>query len=231
MNSVEDYLREYDDEVAILSQSYFVWKLLNQHIQSNPKLLKVLNENSSTWSVILHSLQVTTFMSLGRIFDTDGDAFSITRLISYCAENVEQFKKTELEKRLVQRWKGEGFPAMYSNLVRDAYEPEPKDFLRLKADKEVHRKAYLSTFQPIRHKIMAHKDFNHIGSVSELMSQATYEELEEIISYCNKLKRVISIQYTDGKKIQLPQGRFFDAHDLVAMTEVERLAKQLEKYA
>ena len=231
MNSVEDYLREYTDEVAILTQSYFVWKLLNQHIQSNPDLFKVLNENSSTWSVILHSLQVTTFMSLGRIFDTDGNAFSINRLISYCAENVEQFNKAELEKRLGQRWKGEGFPAMYSNLVRDAYEPEASDFNRLKSEKETQKTIFKSKFQPIRHKVMAHKEFSAIGSVSELMSQVTFEQLEGVISYCNKLKAVISIQYQEGKKIPLPQGSFFDAHDLVAKTEVERLVKQLESHA
>jgi len=231
MLSIEEYLKEFTEEVAILSQSYLVWKYLNNEIFSNIKFKEILNENSSTWSTIIHSLQLTSFISLGRIFDSDGDSFTIDKLLVFCIENIDQFDKDYLLKRKLSNWQGESIPDYLYRSTDDAHVPEEKEFLMLRGEVRKHKNIYNSQFMPIRHKLMAHKDFVAIGSASNLMSNTTFGSFENLISFCNKIKHVIYHQCQSGRKMCLPQDLFFDAHDVIAKLEVKKITANLLKNA
>ncbi|MDF5696582.1 hypothetical protein P3736_24295 [Vibrio parahaemolyticus] len=221
MGNVEDYLKEYSNEIVTLTRTYFIWKCINTMASKDEEILKSMNHTPSTWNAILHSLQTTMFISLGRIFDIDDEAFSIHKFVKFCADNFEQFGRCELRKRKMAGH--EEPPKWLEGYLNTAHFPKKEEFLRLRGEVAKKCKVYESTYKPIRHKLMAHKDFSAIGSADSLFSKTNITELEEIISFCNQIKLVIRQQYDNGRKMNLSSEMAFDDEDSMAEKEVKKI--------
>ncbi|HDM8215184.1 TPA: hypothetical protein P0E22_005270 [Vibrio harveyi] len=221
MENVEDYLKEYSNEVFALTRTYFTWKCINTMASKDKEILKAINNAPSTWKAILHSLQTTMFISLGRIFDIDDEAFSIHKFVKFCADNFEEFGRCELRNRKMAGYKEP--PEWLEGYLNTAHYPKKEEFLRLRGEVAKKYKVYESTYKPIRHKFMAHKDFSAIGSADSLFSKTNITELEEIISFCIQIKLVIRQQYDNGRKINLSGDIVFDGEDLMAQKEVKTI--------
>lgn len=226
MNDVGDYLREYSNEVAILTRTYFTWKVINVSASQDKQALAALNKASSTWSVVLHSLQTTMFISLGRVFDIDAEAFSIHKFVKYCSENVEEFNRAALRKRKMAGL--EKAPPWLEGYLNMAHYPKREELLRLRGEVAKYCKIYDENYKPIRHKLMAHKEFSAIGTTDALFAITNISEIEDIISFCNRIKHSIQQQYENGKKIVISDKAFFDLDDIVAEEEIKKLFNALK---
>ena len=76
------YYKEYGDEVHRVLSCFIFWRMLNHRVADDQKLLMALNRTALSWIVIRHSLFVSLFITLGRIFDIDDKSFSV-ELIAY----------------------------------------------------------------------------------------------------------------------------------------------------
>ncbi|MCG9542548.1 hypothetical protein L1D37_02015 [Vibrio sp. Isolate33] len=226
MKNVDDYLKEFSNEVAILTIAHFTWKYVNSIASADKQILAALNRTPSSWNIFLHSLQTTTFISLGRIFDSNGGSFSIHRLARYCSKNINEFDRINLKSRKMDGYDEE--PEWLEEYLNGAYYPNQGDMKRLKEEISGHKTTYETKFKPIRNKVMAHKDFSKIGKNEELFGKTNITELEGIISFCNQIKLGIQEQYWNGRKITLTNAPRFDGHDQSAEKEVNDLLKSLK---
>lgn len=226
MKSVDDYLKEYSNEVAILTKAHFTWKFVNSVASADKEILAALNRTPSSWNVFLHSLQTTTFISLGRIFDSNGGSFSVHGLARYCSKNIHEFDQSSLKTRKIEGYDKE--PEWLEGYLNSAYYPNKGDIKRLKEKISGYREIYEKKYKPIRNKVMAHKDFSKIGKDGELFEETNITELERIISFLNQVKLGVQEQYYNGRKMTFTSASIFDEHDKSAEKEITELLNNLK---
>jgi hypothetical protein len=182
--------------------------MLHDRPASDKDLLKALNITPLSWILIRHSLQVSLFITLGRIFDLDNKAFSVDDLLRYCVENIEIFSLDNLKQRKLELQKGKE-PEWLPEYIQNAYCPVAGDFQRLRGEATNHRKVFDKIYKPIRHKLIAHTDKQYMDKADILWSETNIGELERIIWFLNDLKETLFQTYQNGEKPEL-QGRVPD---------------------
>ena len=199
------YYQEYCNEVHNILGYYIFWKILHDRPASEKDLLKALNKTPLSWILIRNSLQVSFFITLGRIFDLDDDAFSVDDLLKYCVENIDIFSLENLKERKLKMQKGKE-PEWLQEYIQNAYCPVERDLQRLRGEATKHRKIFEKIFKPIRHKLIAHTDKEYMDKADELWSETNIGELEKIIWFLHDLKETLFQTYQNGEKPEL-KGR------------------------
>ena len=198
---IESILKEIHCEIALASQAFFAWKAIHNTASKDSSIHSSLNSNSLSWNIILHSLQATFFIAVGRIFDTDARSCSIHFLFRLCKDNIEAFSKTELKQRRMIGKNQE--PDYLDDFIERAYKPQKSDFTSLKKEVTRVQNIYEKKFRTIRHKLFAHKDIDHIADTSALFKGTTIGDAEEILQTLYKVEKAIWALYTNGHTIDL----------------------------
>lgn len=196
------YYQEYCNEVHKILGSYLYWRMLLKRAFEERDLLEALNRTPLSWIITRHSLQVTLFITLGRVFDADNDAFSVDDLLKCCIENIEVFSLESLKKRKIESQNGKE-PEWLSKYIQNAYEPVVADFQRLRGETTKHRKVFEEIYRPIRHKLIAHNDKEYMEKADELWSETNIGEIEKIIWFLHDLKETLFNTYQNGRKPEL----------------------------
>lgn len=196
----EAYFREYEDELNIAIGSFLFWEILNSRKIISQKMLNEMNETPIAWNFIRYSLFVNYILALGRIFDTDGDSFSIDNLLKACIEEIDIFSKEELRKRrIVSGSDSKGV----DEYISGAFVPTEKDFLVLRGEVSKRRKIFQDDYRPIRHKIIAHKDLGHLGNSDALFVNTNIDEISDILEFLYSLQMALFGLYQNGRQLVL----------------------------
>jgi hypothetical protein len=202
MEDIEQLLKTFRIEVATASQAFYAWKSINNIAFSSTKIHDALNKNALSWNIITHSLQSTFFITLGRLFDTDGDSFSVHAFLRACIDNIDQFSKDALRTRKMKDQNGHE-PPWLNQYIKDAYVPLKKDFLILRGETSKKQKLYEDIYRPIRNQIIAHKDKLTIDNIDELFSKTKTEQIEDILQFLYQIEMVVFNLLANGKITQL----------------------------
>ena len=194
----DKYYQEYSNEVHKTLGTYLFWKMIQNRAASDSDLLSGLNKTPLSWIMTRHALQVTLFMTLGRIFDIDNDAFSIDDLLKCCIKEIEIFNKENLKNRKMKGQNGKE-PDWLEEYIDNAYEPTDIDFQKLRTKVKKHRKVFEEFYQPIRHKLFAHNDKKFMGKADHLWAETNIGQLEEIIWFLHDLKQTLFDTYENGR--------------------------------
>ena len=106
MDNLENAYKIFRNEVTTAAWSFFVWKGFNNIASADKEIYWAINENALSWNIITHSLQSTFFITLGRLFDIDGEAFSVHSLLRSSIDNIDQFSLDNLRQRKIKANKG-----------------------------------------------------------------------------------------------------------------------------
>ena len=193
------YYQEFCNEVHIVFSCYLYWRMLNNRIAEDKTLLSALNRSPLSWIVTRHSLNVTLFITLGRIFDVNHDSFSVDDLLKCCIEEIESFSKESLQDRKMEGRNGVE-PEWLADYINKSYEPNAEDFQRLRSEVAKRRKLFEAVYRPIRHKLIAHNDKEYMDKADELWAETNIDELEGIIWFLNDLKETLFDSYQNGRK-------------------------------
>lgn len=204
MTDVEVLLKEYRGDVNIAVSSFYAGKTINNLAASDQTVFCALNRNALSWRIIVHSLQVTFFAALGRIFDRDAQSVSVHRLLGVCKNEITQFSKLALEARKLKEAHGVR-PEWLSDYLQGVYEADATDFDALAQILRRHEGTYTSTYQPIRHKVIAHNDLRTIEFKEALFSTTNIAEVEEILEFLHQVERFVSELHVNGRKTSLAQ--------------------------
>lgn len=202
----KEYHEHFSNEVYQASACYTIWKYLQNEPANDEKLNEALNETPLAWIVFRHSAMVTLIMTLGRIFDTDGEAVSIDDLIKSRINDIHLFSKQNLRVRKMQ---SSGAEEWIEDYIKNAYEPNAEDFLRFKPDIKKFRKIYQEYYRPLRHKLFAHRAKEYHSKTEELWSATKNANMEDMLNFFEDLNVSIREAYDNGRKPEL-KGRKID---------------------
>ena len=199
--------KHFENEVTALIQSYYAGKSINNIASGNEDIYHGLHDSAICWNIILHSLQTTFFITLGRIFDTDPKVFSIHSYLRSYIKSPEWFTQDALRVR--KGWpKREYEPAWIQEYLDNAYYPKLEDFLKYKQMVKPYQERYESIYKPIRHNIMAHKNFEMIDSLNDLFKGTNIGIIEDTILFLYQLHSSIFDLIYNGKKNELSHYKF-----------------------
>ena len=196
------YFSEFRTEVHTLLLCFLFWRMIRDRASTDEILLKAFNQTPLSWGIVRHSLSVNMFLTLGRIFDIDSDAFSVDELLKCCIEEISIFSRAEMRHRLSAVSKA-GKTESLNKFLDRIYEPSKTDFQRLRGEVSKHRKTFDSIYRPIRHKVLAHKEKCILGREDELWSRTSIDQVKEIIWFLYDLEDSLFQCYHNGKKPEL----------------------------
>jgi hypothetical protein len=176
--------------------------MIQNRTASEEELLNALNRTPLSWIFTRHSLQVTLFITLGRVFDVDNDAFSVDDLLKCCIEEIDIFEPENLRTRKIADIKGSE-PEWLPEYIAKAYKPTAEDFNRLRGEVAKRRRVFEEVYRPIRHKLIAHNDKEYMDKADELWAETNIQELEEIIWFLHDLKETMFNTFHNGSKPDL----------------------------
>lgn len=224
MDDVQKAHSIFRDEVTAVAWSFFVWKSINRVATQNKGIHARLNKNSLSWNTITSSLQTMFFITLGRLFDIDGDAFSVHTLLKSCIENLDQFSLASLRERKI-RENGGKEPGWLYEYIKDAYQPVEKDFQRMRGEVAKRQKIYEKIYRPIRHQVYAHKEAGTIENVQELFGKTNIGQIEELIDFLHQIENVIFDVLYNGRMNEIGHYNFTEENR--ALSDVESLLGKL----
>ncbi|MCX7023986.1 MAG: hypothetical protein NT080_05130 [Spirochaetes bacterium] len=184
-----------------------MWKAINNMAAHDPELRSSLNRNALSWRIILHSLQTTTFIALGRLFDTDKRSLTTRSLLIECSQNIEEFSKPRLTERKVAAGLD---PALLEDYMTRTYEPCPADFESKLKKLDGWSKVFRDRYQPIRHKLFAHRDVEYLGKEDDLFGQTDFMEIESMLGFLHAIDRFIWELLNNGARHELNYFTFPD---------------------
>lgn len=194
----DKFYKEFENELHKTISSFLLWKCMHDRPAQDKAVLNALNKTPTSWLTIRHSLHVTFFITLGRIFDKRKDAFSVIKLLKYCENNISLFSKEKLRERRMKDLKEK--PDWLDDYINNAYEATQDDIQSLMKETEKYRNLFNDVYQPIRHKLIAHKSQSHIGNSDELYEKTRIGDIDKILEFLNSIKEVLFDLYINGRK-------------------------------
>jgi len=200
------------DEINGAIQSFYTLLEINNYRSANKEICRVMNKNPSFWNITLYGLQVSFFMSLGRIFDTAGpDCHTIDKFIASCITHPEHFQYEALKKRKQSQNDSENW---LDDFMKETYQPTVSDFEAIEKAISVHRTKFNQTYKKIRHYVFAHNIPNKPNSSSaELFAKTNKADIEEMLSFLHNLQNVIWKLFYDGIEPNFGDIKYFINRD------------------
>lgn len=187
---IERLHQHFQAEVGTAAKAFFLWKAINNLASEDEEIYRGLNEQAFSWSILTHSLQTTFFIVLGRLFDTDGDAFSVHAFLRTCIENIGQFNKDALRKRKLAV-SGGVVPEWLDEYMESVYVPEEKDFQIMRGELSKRQKQYEAVYRPIRNMVVAHKDAATLENVEALFGKTDVTEIEALLCFLHQIQEAV----------------------------------------
>jgi hypothetical protein len=206
MHAIEDLLQEYRGEVNVAATSFYAWKNINNLAANDRALFQALQRNALSWNIIAHALQITFFTALGRLCDRDKRSLTVTTFIHKCEGSLAEFSKPAFEARRTSENHGVR-PDYMDDFLGGLYVPVAADFQGLAAAVTPWEMVYTDNYQPIRHKLIAHRDLATIGSKDSLFANTNIGEAEKLLDFLYQVAAVIEQLFRNGRLTKLTDHR------------------------
>lgn len=198
--------RILSNEVTNTIQSFYTWLDVNNYAAENEVALARMNSNPTFWNITLHSLQTTFIITIGRVFDRDPRSYSLHKLLAETIAHPEYFSKEALARRKCDA-AGGSEPDWLAEYLKHSWEPDSAALVQLRDALKPTIAKYEAVYQPIRHKMFAHKDIavdtdallgkSLIADVEQIL-YATHDILERLWQLAhNGLKPELGVQKYD----------------------------------
>jgi hypothetical protein len=169
---------------------------INRLAISDEAILKALNADALFWVIRQHSLQLSLFITLGRIFDESKDAHSAHRVIGATLKHPEFFSKNALAAR---KCAGRAKPDWLDSFMSDTWEPNTQELRPLKKALTAQAKKFNDIYLPIRNKVYAHRQVLD-GNEFKLFKKTNRAEVRSILKFLRELIDAIEDLYLNGRK-------------------------------
>jgi len=225
MVDIEELYKEFQEELNIACPSFYAWKNIHNVAAGDKKVYHALNRNALSWNIILHSLQSTFFISIGRLFDLNRKAFSVHSFLRAHIENIGQFSKDALRERKI-KGSETSKPPWLDEYIGKSYQPNKEDFLKLKGEVSKRQKLYESRYKPIRDKIFAHREFKKMKRVDELFGEVKIGEMQDLLCFLYQIERIIFQLLYNGRLMNI--GDFTFNEEEFVMKDIAELLDKIK---
>lgn len=220
MNDEQEFeaeLEVFRTESDAAVQFFYAWQTIHSVAGDTATVHKALNRSALFWNTTLGALQTSTIVVLGRIFDPDSSAHSVTRLMNLAMKHRSIFSKESHAKR--HRARNANADSYLEDFLRRAYAPTAADIRVLKQKVEERRKLYVQVYKPLRHKVFAHKSAE--PGIDLLWQHTNIRDLQRLLAFLRTLHEVLWQLYFNGRKPNLRGARYS-----VAQMRIKPLASE-----
>lgn len=196
----EHDLEVFRKEIESTIQFFYCYLAINSELSESKKKLDLVNETPLFWKTNIGALQISFFITLGRIFDNTSK-HNVFNLLKSARKHQSIFSITALKARKeagstnAHKW--------ISDYMKDVYIPKDADFDRLDEYVDKYSKLYDANYRKIRNKIFAHQEFSKPEQREELFKNTNIKELEKILIFLKKLYLALWQLYNNGRKPKL----------------------------
>jgi hypothetical protein len=194
-------------EIRFAVEFFEVGEEINRLAISDEAIYKTLNDDALFWVIQRNSLQMSLFITLGRIFDENENALSVHRVIRETLKHPEYFSKNALAAR---KCAGRSKPDWLDSFMSDTWEPNTQELRQLKKALAEQAKKFIEIYRPIRHQVYAHRVAID-GNEFELFEKTNRTEIRSILQFLSELINAIENLYLNGRKPML--GKQENPHD------------------
>jgi len=193
----EEQLNAFQADVAMVTRCYFAMAAINHLASQDVTLVGTLNEAPDFWNLVQTCHQTTLFISLGRVFDSNGDVrFTLNKLVGAAGKDGGAiFAANRLADR--KRRSSTNAHEWLEDYLEGIHVPTTKEIRALKKVSNRYRTMFEETYRPIRHKIYAHGLATREEAV-ELFAETRIRELERIIRFLQRLGDGVWDLYWNG---------------------------------
>lgn len=195
--SFEIQLENFRRESATAAQYIYAEMAIQHAASKSRKLLNRLNNTPLFWVSCSAALQSSTYISLGRIFDTTSN-YNVAALLDAMEKNLELFQREGLASR--KRNGSEDDPSWLPEYLERAYYPTIKDVNRLRAMVKKYRVIYERAIKPARNKYLAHREKEEHAEVKALFARGTVREVWRLTTFLYQLYDVLWEQLYNGRR-------------------------------
>lgn len=208
MRNIEDVFVEelevFRNEVCLGIQMFYANMSINAVLGKNKIALDVINETPLLWGAIMHSLQMSYFIVLGRVFDEKSTSYSVYRLLRLAERNVTIFEKDALRRRKVTG--SDNASEWIEDYMKNVYVPRSSDFRRMRKYVAKYKNMFIK-YRDIRNKVYAHKVIATREDVHALFSVTNVGEMQKIVIFLKRLYDALWELFNNGKKFVLRRDK------------------------
>jgi hypothetical protein len=201
----ERELEVFRTEAEAGTQFFYADLAVHAVAADHEPVYKLLNKAPLFWNTCLGALQTASFIALGRVFDQNS-AHNLDKVLRIAQDNLQIFSKLALGRR--RQGNDPKPPAWLDEYLRDAYEPTPKDFRRIRGHARKRRKTYESKYKDLRDKVFAHKEVSDGAETAELFGKTDIRELQRMFTFLGSLYEALWQLYFNGRKPVLRPLRY-----------------------
>lgn len=220
MNAEKEFeaeLEVFRTESDAAVQFFYAWQTIHSEAADTAAVHKALNRSALFWNTTLGALQTSTMVVLGRIFDPDTSAHSVTRLMNLAMKHRSIFDKESHAER--HRARNANADSYLADFLGRAYVPTVADLRVIKQKVGERRKLYERVYQPLRHKVFAHKSAE--PGLDLLWQQTNIRDLQRLLAFLRTLHEALWQLYFNARKPNLRGARYS-----VAQMRIKPLASE-----
>lgn len=207
MNNMEAIQQRFEGEVMTASIAFYTWKSINAVALKDSAIHAGMNKEAMSWNAITYSLQTTSLITLGRIFDTDHGALSVHSFLNKCLSGIDQFGPEHLRRRKLSLMNGSPEPWLDA-YIADAEFPSKNDIRELKRAARQYQKQYETIYKPIRNRVIAHKEMAIIDNTDALFARTRIGDIQKTLEFLYQLSQVIFQFLHNGSRTKLSDFHF-----------------------
>ncbi|GEM_PF-6447307 len=190
MTNTREYKRHYNkfsQTVAYAARTWHHHVHLNSRAAEDPAIHEALNKAPLYWLDQSYAAVQTTIIFLGKIFDNDGRAHNVDKMLNAARDEKDHFSKTELRKRKVES--GGEFEGL-DEYIENATEPDSEDFKAIQAEVKK-AKIIWERIKPLRNKIYAHNEIMSDAEREALYEAVKNDDITEILQILMNISEVL----------------------------------------
>jgi len=224
MTNIENYKEHhkiFEQNVAFAARNIHYLLHISDRAKEDEAVFKALNKNARFWNDYNFNVIQTVIVFLGKIFDEDSRTYNISRTLNLAKRNLNFFSKQSLrDRKIASAGEFEGL----DEYVDGAHELSSEDIKTIKkAAKEARR--LWENFKPLRDKFYAHSEILSQEDKEQLLQQAKYDDLRQIIQILLNITHAFEQAELNGRKPDLTQD--YEGTIRYAQGEADRLIDTL----
>jgi len=187
----EKELEIFRTEVEQAKQFFYAQLAINAEAGENGQVLRFMNRTPMLWNTIQYALQKSTFVALGRIFDTDSDVHGLARLLRLAQDNKDMFSRDALAARKPD------FP----DFAKTAHELADHHFRELRREVAQWRAVFEQQYKSLRDRFYAHR--NRTVRVERLFESTRIEQVEQMLAFLGSVYQALWETFINGQEFLL----------------------------
>ena len=223
-------------EAESAAQFLYAYRAIHEVAARRPEVETLLNTAPLFWNTTLDALQISAFITLGRVFDEDKGSHGVARLLRLAIASPQIFTRDALAAR--RQGNNPAKPEWLDEFMSETYEPSSQDLEFLQDKVSENKMIYKQKYKRIRNKIFAHKDIKGNAEVQALFAQTNILELQTLTLFLQSLYNALWQLFHNGIKPVLrehphaiadmigeaiPTGRQVPPHEKIAHEAAEFL--------